>query len=102
MSKATIDDLIESGATKTVLLPSIGKEVTIKKLKYKDLIHIGKLSKGNEYDMAKYMIVASLVEPKLGPEQVDQLKVSVVMDLATLIAEFSGTTREALEAARNL
>jgi hypothetical protein len=98
--KATIADLLKSKGEdkKTFTLKTVGSmEVTIKRLKTGDLSRVYGAAKDNVIDQVKYIVLAGLVEPKLGIEQIDSLEFDVFMEIANEISEFSGISKEALQ-----
>jgi len=81
---------------------SLDGHIRVRKLTFGDLGIIYSKAKDDAFEMAKLMIVAAVVKPRWSPEQVSQMRPEVATELSTIVADYSGMTREAVERTRNL
>jgi len=87
---------------KDFYVKSLHGYIRVRKLTFKDLGLIYSKAKDDPFEMAKWMIIAGVVQPKFTREQIDNMKPEVATELSTIVADYSGMTPEAIRRTRNL
>jgi len=96
------DEALQVKKEKWFYVSSLEGHVKVRKLTFGDLGAIYAKARDDAFEIAKFMIVAAIVQPRWSPQQVDQMKPEVATELSTIIADYSGMSRETLERTRNL
>jgi len=96
------DEALQTKEEKWFYIQSLDGHVLVRKLNFSDLGIIYSKAKDDPFEMAKCMIVSGIVKPKWTSGQVAEMKPNVATELATVVADYSGMTPEALERTRNL
>jgi cytoplasmic iron level regulating protein YaaA (DUF328/UPF0246 family) len=96
------DFLTGSTGEKEILIKSLNKKIKIRKLSIGDVANITKASPDSEIEQYIWVAYKGLVFPKLTYEQLKNMGMVYVLEIAGSIVEYSGLDKESLARVANL